>query len=184
MSGFQPISYGEIMPDINVNIDTEAIMQRLINIQTYSSLILNNIGITVDTSLTLPEFVYNGAVSQTGYNLSYGTTVMICGKNYDFELGLDMDNATTENYLEVVFRYNNMLYTVYPVYKNNGYFHAAADFNCPLDVYVTDRAIISPNFVVSPGHCGIKFMLNKNYRAPINVLSISPIKTKWAIPTY
>ncbi len=184
MSGFQPISYGEAVPDVNVNINTDELLQRLINVQTYSSLILNNLGVAVDTSITLPEFAYNGAVSQTGYNLSYGTSIMICGRNYDFEIGLDLNGVTTQNYLQICFRFNNETYTVYPEYSNNGYFYKAGSYNCPVDVYVADKAIISPNYIASPGHCGLKFILNKTQRAPINVLSIGTVKTKWTVPAY
>ena len=182
MNGFQPISYGEVMPNININ--TDEIMQRLVNIQTYSSLILNNIGIAVNTEIALPEFVYNGEVTQTGYNLSYGSLHMVCARNYDFELGLNMENLTTQNFIDVTFKFNGETYKVYPRYSPYGYFYLESSYSCPLEVCVADKGKIHPNFKASPGQCGIKFSLNKSLRSPITLLGIGQVKTAWAVPQW
>lgn len=175
MNGFQPISYGENVPDINIY--TSEIEQKLSNIQTYSSLILNNMGISVDTSINLPEFTYDGNVSQTGYLNYYGTTIMHVARNYEYTLGLDMTDISTSNHIEVVVRLDGTTYTVYPEYKSYGYFYSAKNYHCPMDVYIAENGKLTPNYEAAEGWCGIRFTMDKVLRAPITVLYIGPVRT-------
>ncbi|NCA67077.1 MAG: hypothetical protein EOM87_03320 [Clostridia bacterium] len=189
MNGFQPISYGEVSAPVdnteilqqlaNVKLDTSLnteLLQKLTNVQTYSSLILNNMGISVNTGLVLPEFAYNGNVSQTGYELSYGTTIMNACRNYNYTFGFDISGITTKHFIEVRYRFNNIIYTSYPIYQSYNYFVAEPSFYNPLRVAIAENGIFTTNYSYLEGSCGIRFTWDKVYRAPVNVLYVGALQ--------